>query len=167
MFRSYFWQHHFLATFNRTLKNFGNTNLKILICIHGLALLVAIENLLQLAIIISAIAPICPLSVCPSVGPSDCLSVCPSLFHLSLHHYPLLLTYQLTLGCGRPVEVFSKAGSSRPARLWANSRSSSLYSLVDRGPKGSSGSLISRWADSSEPSTLGAIGKRQEQKIIL
>ena len=62
------------------------------------------------------------------------------------------------------MEVFSKAGSSRPARLWANSRSSSLYSLDERGPKGSSGSLISRWADSSEPSTLGSNQKETRTK---
>ena len=116
----------------------------------------------------SAIAPIC-LSVCSSVCMSVCLTICPFVCCLPvclyLHHCPVILTYQLTLGCGRPVEVFSKAGSSRPARLCANSRSSSLYSLVERGPKGSSGSLISRWADSSEPSTLAATRKRQEQII--
>ena len=146
----------------------------ILICIYGFALLGAIANLLQLANIIcnsSYLSIIC-LSVCSSVCMSVCLTICPFgpfvcclPVCLYIHHCPVILTYQLTLGCGRPVEVFSKAGSSRPARLCANSRSSSLYSLVERGPKGSSGSLISRWADSSDPSTLAATRKRQEQII--
>ena len=109
------------------------------------------------------------LFVCLYVCLYVCLTICPFVYCLPvclyLHHCPVILTTQLTLGCGRPVEVFSKAGSSRPARLWANSKSSSLYSLVERGPKGSSGSLISRWADSSEPSTLGATRKRQVQII--
>ena len=74
---------------------------------------------------------------------------------------------KLTLGCGKPVFEFWKAGISLEARSDAISNNSPSYQSGSNSPKGCFLSCINKWADKSAPSILNELINSKDKITML